>query len=160
MIRLWFDAAGSTNYLDFVNAMQAGDTEAMNVTLNALTAEVFSYFDTDGREPERFYHGFVLGLLVTQKNRWWVKSNRESGYGRYDVMLISVDFTKDDAFVLEFKVRRTASEKTSAESAQAALQQIEAKHYDAELLADGIAKERIRKFGIAFDGKAVWVLGS
>lgn len=159
MIRLWFDAAGNTNYLDFVNAMQAGDTEAMNVTLNALTAEVFSYFDTDGREPERFYHGFVLGLLVTQKNRWRVKSNRESGYGRYDVMLIPVDSAKDDAFVLEFKVRRTASEKTLAESAQAALQQIEAKHYDAELLADGIAKERIRKFGIAFDGKTALVVG-
>ena len=160
MIRLWFDAAGNTNYLDFVNAMQAGDVEAMNVTLNALTTEVFSYFDTDGWEPERFYHGFVLGLLVTQKNRWHVKSNRESGFGRYDVMLVPVNPVKDDAFILEFKVRRTVSEKTLAESAASALKQIETKRYASELLADGIAKDRIRKYGIAFDGKTALVVAA
>lgn len=160
MIRLWFDAAGNTNYLDFVNAMQAGDVEAMNVTLNALTAEVFSYFDTDGREPERFYHGFVLGLLVTQKNRWHVKSNRESGFGRYDVMLVPVNPMMDDAFIMEFKVRRTASEKTLAASAEAALKQIDSKHYEAELLAAGIDKDRIRQFAIVFDGKTVLVVAA
>ena len=102
----------------------------------------------------------MLGLLVTQQNRWHVKSNRESGFGRYGVMLVPVNPIQDDAFILEFKVRRTASEKTLTESAALALKQIETKRYESDLLAGGILKDLIRKYGIAFEGKTALVVGA
>ena len=155
MFKGWFGAAAS-NYNRFIAAVVSGDVEAMNAYMNRISMEVFSYFDVGGDsssgEPERFYHGFVLGLMVEQAERYEVRSNRESGFGRYDVMLIP---KKDNlpAIVMEFKVRNPGREQTLEATAQSALNQIEDKNYDAELVARGIPCERIRHYGLAFEGK-------
>ena len=159
MVRGWFREAGkSYNY--FIKAMLLGDKKAMNVYMNRMTLQIFSYFDTGknawGAEPERFYHGFVLGLLVDMNDRYVITSNRESGFGRYDVML-EPKRKEDDAFILEFKVH-DAEEATSLENTVAsALAQIEEKQYESALIAKGIEKERIRKYGFAFEGKKVLI---
>lgn len=162
MFKGWFGAAAS-NYNRFIAAVVSGDVEAMNAYMNRISMEVFSYFDVGGDsssgEPERFYHGFVLGLMVEQAERYEVRSNRESGFGRYDVMLIP---KKDNlpAIVMEFKVRNPGREQTLEATAQSALNQIEDKNYDAELVARGIPCERIRHYGLAFEGKMVLISSS
>ena len=103
-------------------------------------------------QPERFYHGFVLGLLVELRDRYLLRSNRESGYGRYDVMLIP-KIKQDPAVIMEFKVHDPDSESSLQETADAALKQIREKRYDEELLLDGIKEKQIHCYGFAFEGK-------
>ena len=159
MIRNWFSEY-SSSYNQFVKALLLGDVRAMNNYMNRVALETFSYFDT-GRtpsmsEPERFYHGFVLGLLVDLKGRYMVISNRESGFGRYDVMLVP-ERKGDYAYILEFKVFDSYDEKTLEDTVKAAHMQIEEKQYEADLVAKGIPLERIRKYGFAFEGKKVLI---
>ncbi len=158
LIRQWFDDKKAV-YNGFLRALLTQDLEAMNVTFSALVRECFSAFDAANDEPERFYHGFVLGLLVTLRGRFVVKSNRESGYGRYDVMLSPTNPRCDDGYIFEFKVKRPMSEKTLEESAQMALKQINDRCYEADLIALGLPIERIHKYGFAFEGKRVLVAG-
>ena len=159
MIRSWFKPTGNS-YSYFIKALLSGDKKAMNVYMNRLTMQIFSYFDTGkggyGAEPERFYHGFVLGLLVDLNDRYVVTSNRESGFGRYDVML-EPRRKEDDAFILEFKVHDTEDGGSLEETVAEALKQIEKKQYETILVAKGIAKEKIRKYGFAFEGKRVLI---
>lgn len=162
MIHDWFSRSGD-NYNDFVKALLLHDVDAMNEYMNQISDTVFSSFDTGRRpsrsEPERFYHGFVLGLMVDLSNRYILTSNRESGFGRYDVMLEPLDPERDAGIIIEFKVFQPKKEKDLEDTLKAALTQIEEKKYDASLTAKGIPKDRIHRYGFAFNGKEVLIGG-
>ena len=161
MVRGWFARVGG-DYNDFVKALLTGDLEAMNGYMERVARQTFSYFDTgkspSQEEPERFYHGFVLGLIAELTRDYVITSNRESGFGRYDVMIEPKD-KNGDAMILEFKVHNAGKEKTLENTVQAALAQIEKKQYETELVTHGILPERIHKYGFAFEGKQVLIGG-
>ncbi len=157
MIRGWF--AENNSYNAFIKALLLDDVKAMNLYMNRVALETFSYFDTGKapslEEPERFYHGVVLGLMVELAGRYILTSNRESGFGRYDVML-EPKRAEDNAYIIEFKVQDT-DEKELADTVLDALRQIDRQNYETALAAKGIARERIRKYGFAFCGKRVQI---
>ena len=160
MIEDWFTEEDSA-YGNFKDALLAGDLDYMNQFMNQVALQTFSSFDTGGKpseelEPERFYHGFVLGLIVDLAGKYRITSNRESGFGRYDVVMEPLKENLD-AIVMEFKVQNTSKEKSLEETVEHALRQIQEKQYDTELLARGITKERIRHYGFAFRGKKVLI---
>ena len=160
MVEDWFSDF-TPAYNNFIKAFLLDDKKAMNVYINRVAFTTFSYFDTgkhpsETTEPERFYHGFVLGLLVDLAGRYTINSNRESGFGRYDVVLEPLLDT-DDAIILEFKVHDPDEENTLADTAQEALKQIERMKYSVSLQAKGIPQERIRRYGFAFEGKTVFI---
>ncbi len=160
MIGDWFQKDPHI-YNGFIRALLQGDEKAMNLYMNKTAFATFSSFDagkkpSDESEPERFYHGFVLGLMVDLADRYIITSNRESGFGRYDVMLEPLN-NEDDAIILEFKVHSPDDGGTLRESVDAALRQIEEKQYAYNLEAKGIPSERIRRYGFAFEGKKVLI---
>ena len=160
MFRGWFKNKDA-NYNDFVKALLKGSLKEMNIYMNDVALATFSSFDTGKKpseksQPERFYHRFVLGLLVELRDRYQIRSNRESGYGRYDVMLTPMR-EADDAIVIEFKVHEPDEEETLQDTVRVALDQITEKNYDAELLAQGMSADRIRHYGFAFEGKKVLI---
>ena len=160
MFKGWFKMT-SSNYTGFVSALLKGNVKEMNAYMNEVALATFSSFDTGKHpskklQPERFYHGFVLGLLVELRGRYEVLSNGESGYGRYDVMLCPLK-EDDPAIVLEFKVHDVDEEKTLKDTVNAALLQIEEMQYDTKLLMRGIRSENIRHYGFAFEGKKVLI---
>lgn len=160
MIKGWF-AGGDVPYNEFLKALLMGDLKAMNRYMNQVALETFSSFDSgrkpsDKTNPERFYHGFVLGLMAEFTGRYRITSNRESGFGRYDVMLEPLK-DGDPSFVLEFKVHDPEDEASLADTVQAALEQIEEKAYDTGLTARGISRDRIHHYGFAFEGKKVLI---
>ena len=158
MFRKWFSSTDS-DYNDFIKALLHDDMDAMNHYMNKVSLATFSYFDTGkgplGNEPERFYHGFVLGLIVELTDKYIITSNRESGFGRYDIIM-NPRRPENDAIIIEFKVQHS-SEKNLADTVQNALEQIEERNYQSALLSRGIPEERIRKYGFAFCGKKVLI---
>ncbi len=160
MVQRWFEEA-ETPYNDFIKALLLGDLDWMNTFMNEIALQTFSSFDTgtypSKTEPERFYHGFVLGLMVELKDRYHIRSNRESGFGRYDVMLEPLDPIAEDAIIIEFKVRNPKKESDLETTVQAALRQIEEKKYAQELADRGFPADRIRSYGFAFEGKTVLI---
>ncbi len=160
MIRDWFSESDSAHN-DFVKAMLQADKKAMNAYMNRIALSTFSYFDMGKRaskytEPEQFYHGFVLGLIMELEGRYIITSNRESGFGRYDVILEPLK-QEDDAIILEFKVYDPEDEKSLKDSVDSALEQIERMRYVEDLGRRGIEKGWIRKYGFAFEGKRVLI---
>ena len=144
--------------------------------MNKVALQTFSYFDTGAnayeQEPERFYHGFVLGMMVELADKYVLTSNRESGFGRYDVMLeprqgaeslytsgleATANNLERDAIIIEFKVQDSDTEAELADTVKEALKQIEEKQYEAILRARGIPAKRIKKYGFAFCGKKVLI---
>ena len=158
MFRKWFSSTDS-DYNDFIKALLHDDMDAMNHYMNKVSLATFSYFDTGkgplGNEPERFYHGFVLGLIVELTDKYIITSNRESGFGRYDIIM-NPRRPENDAIIIEFKVQHS-SEKNLADTVQKSLEQIEERNYQSDLLSRGIPEERIRKYGFAFCGKKVLI---
>ena len=158
MFRKWFSSTDS-DYNDFIKALLHDDMDAMNHYMNKVSLATFSYFDTGkgplGNEPERFYHGFVLGLIVELTDKYVITSNREGGFGRYDIIM-EPRRPENDAIIIEFKVQHS-SEKNLADTVQKALEQIEERNYQSTLLSRGIPEERIRKYGFAFCGKKVLI---
>ena len=164
MILRWFSPAKmETN--EFIRALINGDIESMNAYMNKVTLKTISYFDTGNipsdEEPERFFHGFVLGLMVDQTENYIINSNRESGFGRYDIMLEPIEKTNDKypGIVIEFKVINPRKENSLEETVEAALKQIDEKNYDAELVRRGVKEENIYHYGFAFKGKEVLIEG-
>ncbi len=160
LVRAWFGAKDHYGYSSFTKALLRGDLDEMNIYMSRVAEFTLSSFDPYGRggDPELFYHGLVLGLIIELEKTHMVRSNRESGYGRYDVMLIPRELGGGDAIIIEFKlIRRDRGEKELSDTVAAALKQIEEKHYEAELIDMGFAPEHIRKYGFAFDGKEVLI---
>lgn len=159
IIKDWF-LEYAPAYNEFVKALLTDDIKAMNAYMNRIALATFNFFDTgknpSGEEPERFYHGFVLGLLVELRGRYILTSNRESGFGRYDVLLEPVR-EQDHGIILEFKVQDSEDETELSDTVKAALKQIEEKNYESVLTARGIPKSKIRKYGFAFHGKKVLI---
>ena len=162
MVRDWFSPV-ETDYNDFIRAMLQDNLEEMNGYMNRVALNTFSYFDagrsSSGEESERFYHGFVLGLVVELRDRYYITSNRESGFGRYDVLFEPKNPKENDAIILEFKVFNPRKESSLEETVEAALKQIEDRRYAHELWEKGIAREHIRSYGFAFEGKQVLIGG-
>ena len=165
MILRWFSPAKSeTN--EFIKALITGDIESMNEYMNDVALRTFSSFDSgkhtsEKKAPENFYHGFVLGLMVDQTENYIITSNRESGFGRYDIMLEPKDkqSQKYPGIVIEFKVINPRKENSLEETVEAALKQIEEKNYDAELINRGVKEENIHHYGFAFKSKEVLIDG-
>ncbi len=159
MIRKWFSRSAG-GYNDFIKALLLDDVKGMNVYMNKVAMATFSYFDTgkspSEEAPERFYHGFVLGLMVEMADRYVLTSNRESGFGRYDVML-EPRRSGDVGIIMEFKVQDRTEEKELSDTVDAALKQIKEKEYKTVLIEKGISKEKIRSYGFAFCGKQVLI---
>ncbi len=158
MVEGWFCGSVKTYYNEFINALMNDNVRKMNTFMNKVALDTFSSFDSGNKpstqaEPERFYHGFVLGMVVDLAGTYKIRSNRESGYGRYDVMMEPLD-KAGKAFIFEFKVQDADEDEDTLEDTLAnAHAQIEEKKYEAELLANGFSKEQIRKYGFAFKGK-------
>ena len=157
LITSWFAKTIPYNR-QFLKALLSDDLPNMNDNLRHITKTVFSFFDTSGDEPERFYHGFVLGLIVDLKERYVIKSNRESGYGRYDVTMFPKKAC-DPGLVIEFKTQDLDCETKLEKTCQNALKQIRKKEYVTELLDNTVSENRIYVYGFAFKGKDVLICG-
>ena len=158
MVKSWFGGNTEMSYNNFIKALLVNDIDEMNEFMNKIALHSFSSFDiaknvSQDDAPERFYHGFVLGLMVELAGRFEITSNRESGFGRYDIMLTPKNRERDCAYIIEFKLHKPLKEKDLAQTVANAHSQMDEKLYDAKLIAEGFVPEQIKKYGFAFKGK-------
>lgn len=152
----WFEKGmGQLGMPELLQALIRGDIDHFKRQLQRLLQTIFSYYDTAGTTPERVYHAFVLGLLSHHHGTYEIRSNRESGFGRYDVMMIPKDKTQP-GFVFELKT--ATKPETLDDTAEKALNQIQELQYHTELRAQGV--QRFSEIGIAFCGKQLQVLAA
>lgn len=155
MVLNWFEKSISEeNYSLLLKSLVTGDMNTFSLLFQEFLLSAFSVFDVTQDHPERIYHAFVLGMLVGLEKRYEVRSNRESDYGRYDVILFPKD-VKDLGIVLEFKKMDPSEDDDFERAAESALKQIEDKQYATELYARGV--NRILLIGLAFKGKKVLI---
>ncbi|MGM0508780.1 MAG: AAA family ATPase [Fusobacteriota bacterium] len=151
IISNWFDENMSGQDEKYMlKSLIEGELDIFEEIFCDYVENAFSYFDVGESESEKFYHAFVLGLMIKLRDSYIIKSNRESGYGRYDVMLIPKDKNKR-GIIFEFKKKR--KKESLDEALKLALDQIEEKRYSKDLEEMGI--KEIKKIGIVFDGKTV-----
>jgi hypothetical protein len=156
MVRAWIEAqvGGSEELRAMLDALLRGDAPVVERHLARMVSANLSYFDTAAPEPERFYHGLVVGLLAGLSPRYDVRSNRESGYGRCDVMVLP-RAAGQPGVVLELKRVDAEAGETAERAIAAALRQIRKRDYAAELRERGAAP--IHEMAAVFDGKRVYV---
>jgi hypothetical protein len=145
---------GGVRLQDLLHALLQTNWKIFGKLLKDMVLAVLSYHDTAGKKPEKVYHAFVLGLLTNLSDRYNIRSNRESGYGRYDVLMIPHQKSAP-GFVFEFKKIDRPDDKDETEAMQSALQQIKEREYATELQAQGV--KRIWGVGVVVEGKQVWV---
>ena len=156
LIEKWFkESLTSQNYNTMLKALITKDIETFDEIFTEFIMRNMSYFDVSGKEPEKVYHAFVLGMIVSLNNEYEVKSNKESGYGRYDVMLIPRD-ASNLGIIIEFKRIKETNSKTIKTGIEEALKQIEENKYEAELIDRGVGD--ILKLAIVFKGKKVKIV--
>ena len=156
LIVKWFkESLTSQNYNTMLKALITKDIETFDEIFTEFIMRNMSYFDVSGKEPEKVYHAFVLGMIVSLNNEYEVKSNKESGYGRYDVMLIPRD-ASNLGIIIEFKRIKETNSKTIKTGIEEALKQIEENKYEAELIDRGVGD--ILKLAIVFKGKKVKIV--
>ncbi|OOM73830.1 hypothetical protein CLOBL_45600 [Clostridium sp. BL-8] len=156
LIEKWFkETLTNQKYEEMLSRLICGDIENFGYIFKEFVIDNLSYFDVSGKEPERVYHAFVLGMLVSLSENYEVKSNKESGYGRYDVMIIPKDILKL-GIIIEFKKINELSKETIDMAAQEALKQIEKNKYEQELISKGI--ENTIKLSIVFKGKEISIV--
>ena len=153
IIREWFnDKVIGNNLNTILKDLVTLNLEEFEEKFKQLVIEMFSFMDVGKNTAENFYHAFVLGMLVGLKDSYYVKSNRESGFGRYDIMLEPKD-KNENSFVMEFKVYKEEKEKTIEDTIENAKKQIEERKYAEDLEERGYTK--ITKIVFAFKGKEV-----
>jgi len=154
-IRQWIQKTiGSRRLQMLLYALTQTDFKTFGELLKEMVLAILSYYDTAGDEPEKVYHAFVLGLLTHLMDRYTIRSNRESGYGRYDVLMIPHQ-TEEPGFIFEFKKVNRPTDNSEKEAMKSALDQIQDKQYAVELRDQGVKK--IWGIGVVVEGKQVWV---
>jgi len=155
-VQYWFAQKKSLSLLQNLRTcLRDGDEEEFCLILQKLVSDSLSYFDATGNEPEKFYHGLVLGLIVSFSDTWHIRSNRESGMGRCDILMTPKN---PDHFgiVMELKTHHPTLEADLKATANRAMAQIEKRQYEQELRTQGATK--IMKIGIGFMGKQLEIL--
>lgn len=160
LVQGWFLKKAS-DFNEFIKALLCNDADAMNKYMNRISTELFDVFDTEVRpsgkeETERFYHAFVLGLMVGLADRYLITSDRDSGIGKYNIMLEPKNDALD-AYVIGFILFNKNRDLTMEDTVTAAHTQMEEKGCDTVLAAKGIQIDRIKKYGFAFQGKEVLI---
>lgn len=155
IIRNWInDSPVKNERLEMLlQALSENDMNVFQRLLNEFVIDTLSYYDTSGKDPEKVYQAFLLGLLISS-GAYEVSSNRESGLGRYDILLRPKEISQR-GIIMELKVYDPMFDESADTVLDAALQQIEKKQYEAVLRAAGVTD--ILKMGITFDRKRVWV---
>ena len=157
IISYWFNNSNADGDV-FRKALLTNNIEKMNETLSNIAENTFSFFDTGKKEPERFYHAFVLGMIVDFRGRYEIVSNRESGFGRCDIVMIPL-CKGERGIIIEFKTRESKKERSLKTTCATALKQIKKMHYASMLKARGVDKNDIYSYGFGFDGKEVLITG-